>query len=295
MRRFIIGLLCAATVAVGGCSFVRLGYNQGHELAYWWLDRHVDFDAAQAPRVREALADWFAWHRREQLPEYGRLLARAQTEVLAPVTAAQVCSWYDEGRKRALLAFVQAVPAVAELASTLTPRQFENIERRQAKVNTEHREETMQRDPAKRLKALVKRTVDRAEMLYGDIYDAQRTRLTQALAHSPLDPERAYAQRRRRQQEALQLLRQIAGVGPAASTNAVAQRSAQDALLGYARSVESPADADERRHAAQVVQYNCAMLAALHNSTSAEQRRHAADKLAHWNGDVRQLIADAAP
>lgn len=297
VRRWIIGLLCGLSLAVGGCSFVRLGYNQAHELAYWWLDRHVDFDPAQTPRVREVLGRWFAWHRREQLPDYTRLLARAQAEVLAPVTAQQLCVWYDEGRSRGQVAFEHAVAAVVEIALTLTPQQIENIERRHAKVNAEYREETLQAEPQKRLKAAFKRAVDRAEMLYGKLDAAQRERLGQGLAQSPFDPERAYAQRRRSQQEAVQILRQFARDGAAADAQApltpAARSSAQDALTAYAQRLQRPADPDERRHFEQVVQYNCGMVAALHNSTTPEQRRHAAEKLADWNADVRVLIAEA--
>ncbi|MEO6408499.1 MAG: DUF6279 family lipoprotein [Burkholderiaceae bacterium] len=284
MRRWIIGLLCAALLAVAGCSFVRLGYNQGPELGYWWLDRHADFDSAQAPRVREALADWFAWHRREQLPDYARLLARAQEEIQSPLTADQVCAWVDEGRSRARIAVEQAVPAITEIAVTLTPRQIDQIERRQAKANAEYREESLQPDPAKRAKAWLKRNVERAEMLYGKLDASQRDQLAAALAKSPYDAERAYAQRRRSQQEAVQILRQGA---EGASRAAVRQ-----ALSAYTlRLQRPPADADEARHAEQVTRYSCTTSAALHNSTSPEQRRHAADKLAEWVGDARVLAA----
>ena len=287
MRRWIIGLLCAASVlAVGGCSFVRLGYNQAHELAYWWLDRHADFDSAQSPRVRDALGQWFVWHRREQLPDYVRLLARAQAEVQAPMTAAQLCAWYDEGRSRARVAFEHALPAIAELATSLTPRQVENIERRQSKANAEYREDVLQVDPAKRRKAALKRGVERAEMLYGKLDAAQRERLGEALAQSPYDPERSFAQRRRSQQEAVQIFRQSAG------SDTAGRRATQDALAAYALAMQQPGDAEARRYSEEVTQYNCALIAGVHNGTSPEQRRHAADKLADWSGDLRYLVAE---
>ncbi|MEO7152267.1 MAG: DUF6279 family lipoprotein [Burkholderiaceae bacterium] len=287
MRRWIIGLACAALLAAAGCSFVRLGYNQAPALAYWWLDRYADFDAAQAPRAREALASWFAWHRAEQLPDYVRLLQRAQDEVARPATADQLCSWYDEGRSRARTAFEAAVPAIAELAVTLSPAQIEHIEQRQAKVNVEHREETLQADPVERLKALVKRTTERAEMLYGPLDASQRERLTAALRLSPYDAERSYAQRRRNQQDAVQILRQAAGTGSAG------QPAAQAALAAYAKRLMRPADPEQARHFEQVVRHNCGMLAGLHNSSTPEQRRRAGDKFGEWIADLRALIAEA--
>ena len=286
MRGWIIGLLCSAMLTVAGCSFVRLGYNQGPELAYWWLDRHADFDSAQSARVREALAAWFAWHRREQLPDYARLLARAQDEVQSPLTADQVCHWIDEARSRARIAVEHAVPAIAEIAVTLTPRQIEQIERRQAKANAEYREESLQPDAAKRMKAWLERNVERSQMLYGKLDAAQRDRLADALAKSPYDAERSYAQRRRSQQESVQILRRAA--------EGASRTATQEALATYAQRLQRPpADADEARHAEVVARYSCATSAALHNSTTPEQRRHAAGKLAEWGFDLKLLVAEA--
>ena len=51
-------------------------------------------------------------------------------------------------------------------------------------------------------------------------------------------------------------------------------------------------DAEARRYSEEVTQYNCALIAGVHNGTSPEQRRHAADKLADWSGDLRYLVAE---
>ena len=44
-----------------------------HVSTYWWLERYIDFDETQEPRAREAVAEWFRWHRSTQLPEYAGL------------------------------------------------------------------------------------------------------------------------------------------------------------------------------------------------------------------------------
>jgi len=88
-----------------GCSSLRFGYQQGPDLAYWWLDRYVDFDDTQEPRAREAIAAWFRWHRSSQLPDYAALLARAQAEIAEPMSAARMCRWIDEVNARLDAAF----------------------------------------------------------------------------------------------------------------------------------------------------------------------------------------------
>jgi hypothetical protein len=70
LRAAIIAALSAALVLVSGCSAIGLVYKQADTLAFRWLDRYADFDDAQSLRVREAIAAWFSWHRRTQLPDY---------------------------------------------------------------------------------------------------------------------------------------------------------------------------------------------------------------------------------
>ena len=50
----IIGVLVASLV-LGGCSAVRLGYNNGPTVIYWWLDSYFDFDSEQSLRMRNDL------------------------------------------------------------------------------------------------------------------------------------------------------------------------------------------------------------------------------------------------
>jgi hypothetical protein len=94
VRRSIIAALATALiVALPGCSMVKLGYEQAGTLAFRWLDRYVEFDDAQSLRVRRALDDTLAWHRRTQLPEYLQLLARAEAEVVGEATPERMCAW----------------------------------------------------------------------------------------------------------------------------------------------------------------------------------------------------------
>ena len=75
--RIIAALLCAAWL-LAGCSTLRLAYSQADHLTYWWLDGHVDFDGEQTRLTRDGIAQWFAWHRASQLPDYAALLERAE-------------------------------------------------------------------------------------------------------------------------------------------------------------------------------------------------------------------------
>ena len=287
-RALIIVVLCGVLALASGCSALRLGYGTAPEIVYWWLDGYVDFDHAQSLKARDAVARWFAWHRRTQLPDYAALLARARTEVLADTTAARVCEWQADILARARTALDQAVPDTADLVLTVTPQQIRHIEHHYAKKNDEFRDDYVQPDLRKRAQKALERTIDRAEMLYGPLDDAQRARIAQALTRSPFDPERWLAERQQRQQEALQMLRRLSAEGASPDQAQAALRVYVEHLL------RSPREA-YRRYAARLDDFNCAFAAELHNSTSAAQRRTAAGKLAGWEGDLRALAASAAP
>ena len=284
LRTRIIAALCGAALLLSGCSALRIGYSQAADLAYWWLDGYADFDSEQTRRLREALAQWFAWHRKTQLPDYAQLLARAQAEVRAETTPTRVCEWQLELLKRAHTAFEQAAPAAAEWALSVTPQQIQHIERRYAKANDEFRDDYLQEDPRERNDATIKRAVERAESLYGRLDDSQRARIAVAMARSPFDPELWLAERKLRQQDALQLLRKLSAGG-------ASRAQAEGALRVYADHIErSPRDA-YRRYSERLVEFNCAFGASLHNSSSLAQRRMAVNKLSGWEGDLRTLVA----
>ena len=289
----IIGGCLLALLLLGGCSAVRVGYNQAPTLAWWWLDGYMDFDATQAPKVKDTLAQWFAWHRSTQLPDYADLLAAAQQQVMQPATPAQVCRWNDDLRVRLNAAFAQGVPLAADLLPLLKPAQLAQLERRYRKSNLEFEEDFLQQ-PDERQKAAIKRTVDRAEMLYGRLDDNQRRLIAAGVAASPFDPAAWYAERQALQSQTLQTLARLTAGGPARAdreSNLAGLKALADRVL---RAPPGP----YRDYQQRLTDYNCEFIARLHNSTTPKQRLAARDRLHGWEEDLRVLAAqkpDAAP
>ena len=289
----IIGGCLLALLLLGGCSAVRVGYNQAPTLAWWWLDGYMDFDATQAPKVKDTLAQWFAWHRSTQLPDYADLLAAAQQQVMQPATPAQVCRWNDDLRVRLNAAFAQGVPLAADLLPLLKPAQLAQLERRYRKSNLEFEEDFLQQ-PDERQKAAIKRTVDRAEMLYGRLDDNQRRLIAAGVAGSPFDPAAWYAERQALQSQTLQTLARLTAGGPARAdreSNLAGLKALADRVL---RAPPGP----YRDYQQRLTDYNCEFIARLHNSTTPKQRLAARDRLHGWEEDLRVLAAqkpDAAP
>ncbi len=282
----IVSLLALGTL-LSGCGALRFAYGQGPDLGYWWLDGYADFNDEQTPRARDALSAWFRWHRATQLPDYAQFLLALHSHATGPVTPALVCSLYQEAWGRLDPMIDRALPAAVETVQSLTLAQIAHIERKYAKVNADFRSDYLQADPADRLEESVDRAVSRAEMLYGSLDEAQRARLSRAIAASPFDPQLWLQERMLRQQDAVKTLRRL-----------VTERAPADPTLAALRVLVVHAQRSPHevysKYQARLQQYNCKLAAELHNSTSREQRLAALKKLKSWEEDARALAADAA-
>lgn len=281
VKRWIIAALL---LALAGCSALRVSYNQGPTLAWWWIDAQFDFDAAQRPAVRQAIDRWFGWHRRSQLPELADTLAGLRALAAGPVTPAQVCATWDGMQQRMLRWYERVLPEMAAPARALGAAQLDHLAAKQAKDLERLRKDFLQPDAADRRKAQLERTVERFENLYGTLSAAQKRRIGQALAASPFDPERWLDERRQRQRDQLETLRRIASEQPDD-----AQVLALLRALG-ADAVASPRLA-YRAHHDEVMQSNCGFIAAIHNGIGDDQRRTVIGRLQGWEDDLRALAA----
>ena len=287
-RPWIIAALGVAIVlGLGACSLIKLGYSQASPLVFRWLDRYVDFDDAQALRARAALDDALAWHRRSQLPDYVQLLERAEVEVLGEATPERMCAWATEIRSRVEPVLERLAPAVADIAVTLTPAQLAHIEKRFAETNEEFRDDHLQRNPKRRERANVRRAIDRAEMLYGRLDDAQRELVAEHVRASPYRAELADAERKTRQQEAIAFLRRLRETSPGGD-------DALEQVRAFLHAIDRSPREEHRLYVERLTAHNCALASDLHNATSPEQRREAARRLKGYRDDLRALMGESA-
>lgn len=277
-------IITTLLVLLSGCSAVRFTYGQAPLLAYWWLDGYVDFTGEQSPRVKAALADYMTWHRRTQLPDYLQLLQRLQAMAREPVTAGQVCAMSDELQRRLDVAYEQAVPQMAEIVRELSPAQIDHLEKRYQRDMAEAQRDYLQPDLTERREQALKRTVDRAESIYGPLEEEQRSLLATGLANSPFDPQRWLDERRARQRDILRTLRQL-------QADKADLSEVQAALRAFAAHMAQSPRPEYRAYRQRLMEANCQLTAQLHNSTRAAQRQHAVEKLKGWADDVRALMA----
>lgn len=271
----------ALATVLAACTATRLAYNQAPTLSYWWIDRHVALDGSQTARTREDLNAFFQWHRRQELPAYASLLRQWQAMAVDKVSPAQACVQFEDIRQRLDRAAAETVEPFARLALQLSPAQLENLKKQQAESNEEYEKDFLRGSPEQRLNKRLDKAIDRSESFYGKLSTAQRELLRDLLQKSPFDPQRTQSERLRRQADLLQTVRD------AQATPAKAEQLVREHI---ARIRQSPAPGYDAYNQ-ELVRQGCAQFAALHNSTTAEQRASAVRALKGYEDDLRTLSA----
>ncbi len=287
----IIGLLAAglaSAILLFGCSAVKLAYNQMPDLGYFYLDNYLDFNSAQSTQVKNDLIRLQAWHRQNQLPAYVETLQTLKSEVPADISPARACAVYSDMRRKLLTIADRAEPAIAALADTLDKDQLAYMQKRFDKGNAEFRDDYIDASPKASRKKRLKTAVERAEKLYGRLDDKQLELVGRSVDQSRFDPRVVYAERLRRQSDALQNLQAVVAARAAGT-----QAPGKTLLMVKAvveRTFNSP-EAAYRDYAEKFTQEGCRTFADLHNSTSAGQRAHAVKTLGTYEEDFRTLMA----
>lgn len=281
----IIGALLLATLLVG-CSAVRLGYNTGPTLAYWWLDSYFDFDGEQSLRIRADLQAVQDWHRKEELPLLIQTLKELQGMASKPITPAQVCSTVTGLQTRIQVTLERVAPSIGAIAPGLQASQIEQVNREFDKRNRKWREEWLEGTLAERAERRVQQIVDRAESLYGTLEPAQIAIVKNHVQTSSFDGPRNYREMLRRHDDALQVLNTLRNSKPTPAQATAAIRGLLE------RTLKAP-DPAYREYIDRLTLESCVATAAVHNSSTTEQRAHLLNALRDYEADARALAAQA--
>ena len=290
----LLRIIGAAMLIIGlqGCGALRLAYNQSPLATYWYLDDYLDFNQSQRPLVKAALEDIHQWHRQTQLPLYIETLEKLQHQMPKDMSAAQACTLYTEIQDRLIVTFEGIAERLQsegqkegqgggmQALASLDSAQLAHLQKKLAKTNAKYRKDYVDGTAAKLRDKRLEQAVSRAESLYGNLTSKQEALLDARLEASGFEPEAAYAERLRRQQDLLQTLRNLRQASAAnMSTN-----------LGgvFARVAMSP-DPNYRDYSQKTRMQACQTFADLHNSMSPEQRLTALRKLQNYELDLRAL------
>lgn len=280
-RRIFVFLSAAALCA---CSAMKLGYQQGDHLAYWWIDNYVDVSSEQEPHTREAIARFFAWHRKAQLPEIASLLQQAKAEVRQPVTSAMVEHFQDASQRLARQSFDYAMPDMADLLLTLTPEQIGRMEKKFAEGNAKYRKTFLKNNPAEREEARFDKVMDYAKLVYGNFSDEQEKAIRAALAPVVQNADARFSERVARQQEWIKLVRYVQTTQPP-------KAQVMDLLRRFREYWQNPPGKRAVSHEASN-NAGIALTVAIANMTTPKQKAHAEDRFQKWIDDTHALMRE---
>lgn len=285
--------MLGVAAALVACSAVKTIYSQAPDLAYWYLDGHVDFNGAQSLQVKTGLTRVQAWHRQTQLPAYIDILQKLQERALTNLSATEACDIVADVRGKLLAVSGQLEPTAVDVVTSISASQIQQMESRFAKYNADYRDDFLEGTAQEKRSKRLKKAVKRAEMIYGELRDDQLAAIAQGIEGSRFNPVMALAEWQRRQQDVLKTVRSVS-----AHLSAPANQSTPDkvrqAIRGLIeRTAESP-DAGYRNYARALTEQSCQNFADFHNKTTPVQRKKVVETLKAYEQDFRILSGTSA-
>lgn len=272
-------------VAIAGCSTgVRIGYNQAESLVSWRLADYVDFEPHQRELFGERFRAVHAWHRRDQLPEYARLLAETRIRAADGLSREDV-EWVLARSRSQLQALIdQVADDAAQLLASLTPAQVKGLERGFARANQRlARTWAVGQPVAAQRRARAEALIAQAERFTGRLTAEQRARVTALADALPDITDQRFAERQRRQREL------IAALQAGKSHAEIAAWFRQ-----WAGNWERGRDESYARLARAAAEQRIEIYVEIDRMLSPAQRRSALDRLQGYADDMATLSAPAA-
>lgn len=278
-------LLIALLVLVAGCSSLRLSYNHGDTVLYWWLNAYVDLESDQKSWVKKDIDELFHWHRKTQLKDYVQVLGNAQRQLQGDVTQADLLATYGDIKSRTQTLLFKAEPDLADLARSLRPEQLAQMEHKFAKNNEDYRKKFLRGDTAKRQKVRFQKAMDQFELWFGSFSREQEEQIRHASDIRPLNNELWLEERMLRQRNVIKLVQKVQRdkLGKEATT-ALIHKLIQDSF----------ARLEHSEHKAFFDAYNdstAAMVLTVIKLATPAQKAHALKRMQGWIDDFNALAA----
>ena len=205
LLKFALPLFAVAWLA--GCSGARLAYNHADTVVRWMANDYFALEGSQEDDFKARLARFHAWHRGEELPRYSVLMTSAGDKLADGLTAAELLwAWESvKGRYRRMAA--HAAPELAAVLATLTPAQFDRLDKKFAESDAEYAKKHLKGGEAAQRERRDKRNLELMREWFGDLSDEQEAQLNASSGKLPLLYVLRLQNRQRRQGEFVALLK----------------------------------------------------------------------------------------
>jgi len=186
-RYWPVLLLC---VFLAGCSATRVVYNQLDWILVWYINDFFTLDNEQEDWLEAAVERNMEWHRRDQLPEYARLLREIEQDISSRVMTpdrlerhyARIIVLWDEF-------IVQTMPDVTVFFLSLSQEQVDEFIENLKESNQELWDKYAGQTPEERQKNRQEGAVKAIGRIFGRLSDKQKhlIRSYQASLHDVSD------------------------------------------------------------------------------------------------------------
>lgn len=285
LQRLSLLCLMAMMVVVSGCTSVKFTYDHGDTLLYWWLNAYVDLDGDQAAWVKKDIDGLFQWHRQTQLKQYSATLAKAQRQLAGDTTQADLLADYKEIQTYTEQLAMRAVPDLADLSRSVKPEQIAQMEKKFSKNNDDYRKKFLRGDLEKRQSARFDKSMEQFELWFGSFSRDQKAILRKASDARPMDSEIFLAERIRRQQKIVAMLRKV-------QAEKLSKEATQKEITALMRDMFDRMEAPDRKafFDSYVDATSKFILTAIKIATP-EQKAHAQKRMQGWIDDFNNLAA----
>lgn len=209
MRVRRVASLVLLIALLASCSAVRLSYDNADWVLARMAGNYVDMDREQARALKAQLGQFHAWHRREELPRYAALLDDAAVRVQRGLSRDDVVWVVGAVRTRYQVLGRQAADRLAPLLLTLNDSQLAGMEARFAADNRKFAGK-LPKDPTEAVQVRADWLCARFEDWIGDMTPAQHDLVVSFARAFPDVPAQRLADRKRRQEQLLVVLREHA-------------------------------------------------------------------------------------
>jgi hypothetical protein len=287
IRRRLVFLLAVLALLglAAGCSSLRFGYEHADTLLLASLDRYFDLDAEQKELAQRRIETLLAWHRATQLEDYSALLREAREKIRGPVTADDVLAFEAKFRQRLSVLSERAAPEIARLALTLQPKQLAHMQGKWAEDDEEFREAHADGDPEEPEKLQARRFIKGTEFWLGELSREQTALVRADFARREGATRFREEERERRRREWLAVLEGIRSERPD-------PKQATERVRAFFAALADQPDPARRVQAAALRRSNAALIAALVNAATPDQRAALGEKLEGFAGDFTALAKD---
>ncbi len=271
---FIILLLLVAS-----CSSTRIAYGFLDWAMGWQIGKYVDLNSEQDHFAKTKIDEFHAWHRKTQLPVYAEYITGLKKRLLSgEVTGQQIHDETDQIQIYLDLCIEKLLPALAELSSTFSDKQAEEIQKNLKEEREKYKKKYVDVDENKTFKLREKELNKHLKRLIGSLNDKQKkwlrewSRSLQPYEKLTLDQQKEWA---KRADEALK------------ARDDKAKLEEQLKALMFYHSENWGEDAELLLDINQELTYN--FIARVFNNLDDKQKKHLADTLDNYVKDFTAL------